>query len=139
MEKFYVEKYQKDKWIILNKVKTGSIGGIFVYWTKEKCQEVALLCLKKSEFESKFSGAYHSSKENRWFEEICSHMENKRKESGYWNNYENCLNEAIYRGTKTKFRIHGSGAFNSSVKNNWIDKIYSHMNWNFKNKKRIYS
>jgi len=128
----YVEKYKQDGWKILNKVKTGSIGGITMYWTKEKCQEVALKCRTKSELDEKYHSAYDSARKNNWIDDICSHMENKRKESGYWNNYENCLNEAIYRRTRTKFRNEGSGAFNSSVKNGWIKKIYSYMNWYFK-------
>ena len=56
-------------------------------------------------------------------------MKHPTKQRGYWNKYENCLNEAIKQGTRSKFRKNASGAFKSSVKNNWKDKIYKNMNW----------
>src|SRR5258708_7259486 len=36
-----VEKYRKNGWIILNKYKTGALGGCTLIWTKEKCLEDA--------------------------------------------------------------------------------------------------
>lgn len=61
-------------------------------------------------------------------------MENKIKPNGYWN-YENYLNEAVYRGTKNKFRTEGSGAFTSATRNGWLEKIYSYMGWKIKHSK----
>jgi len=127
-EKYFVEKYKKENWQILNKAKTGSLGGITTIWSKEKCHKVALKCKTKTEFYKKYTSASGSALKNGWIEEICSHMENKTKPKGYWN-YENCLNEAIKQGTRNKFRIKGSGAFKSAIRNNWKDKIYLYMNW----------
>ena len=127
-EGYYVKKYKKEQWKILNKAKTGSLGGITILWTKEKCQEAALKCKTKTEFYKKYSSASSSALSNGWIDEICSHMENKTKPKGYWN-YENCLNEAIKQRTRRNFRVYSSGAFHSSEKNNWLDKIYSYMNW----------
>jgi len=45
------------------------------YWTKEKCQEVALECSFRSEFCKKYRGAYDKSLNNGWLNEICSHMQ----------------------------------------------------------------
>ena len=44
------------------------------YWTKERCEEVAKLCYKRSEFGKIFSTAYKISTNNNWLDEICSHM-----------------------------------------------------------------
>jgi predicted GIY-YIG superfamily endonuclease len=126
-EEYYVKKYKKEKWKILNKTKTGSLGGITILWTKEKCQEAALKCKTKSEFYIKYGSASGAALKNGWMNDICSHMENKTKPKGYWN-YENCLNEAIKINNRKK--LNSSGAYKSMIRNNWKDKIYLYMKWN---------
>ena len=44
------------------------------YWTKEKCQEEALKYESRSEFYKNSISAYKSSNNNKWLDEICSHM-----------------------------------------------------------------
>lgn len=127
-EQYYVEKYKNEGWNILNKAKTGSLGGITLVWTKEKCQEEALTCKTKSEFYKKYMSAAGSALNNGWIDEICSHMENKTKPKGYWT-YEKCLTAAIEQGTRKKFRVKTSGAAKSAIRNNWLNKIYKEMNW----------
>jgi len=126
----YVEKYKNNGWCIINKTKTGSIGSNIVFWTKDKCKEVALLCETRSEFYKNYYGASSSALKNGWLDDICFHMIEIYKPRGYWNNYNNCLDEAIKQKTKTNFRIKSSGAFKSCVKNHWKDKIWETMNWN---------
>lgn len=128
-EKYFVEKYKNENWIILNTAKTGSIGGITMKWTKEECYKKALKCKTKTEFYKKYASASGSALKNGWIDEICSHMNEIYVKRGYWNDYNNCLNEAIKQKTRTNFRKYGSGAFKSAVKNNWIDKIYKDMKW----------
>lgn len=128
-ENYYVEKYKNDGWKILNKAKTGSIGGITIKWTKDKCKEKALKCKTKSEFYEKYSSASGTALKNGWMDEICLHMNHPTKQRGYWNNYENCISEAILQKTRNKFRKNSSGAFKSSIRNGWKEKIYEHMNW----------
>jgi hypothetical protein len=36
-EKYYYDKYKNNDWVMLNKNKTGGIGGNYIVWTKEKC------------------------------------------------------------------------------------------------------
>lgn len=129
MENFYLNKYKNDGWNILNKAKTGSVGGITLIWTKEKCLEIARKCENRSEFWDNYSGAVNACKKNGWMKDVHHIIKCKTKEKNYWNNYQNCLNEAIKQKTRTNFRRYGSGAFSSSVKNGWKDKIYEHMNW----------
>jgi predicted GIY-YIG superfamily endonuclease len=73
-EKYYLNKYKKEKWIILNKIKTGGIGGNILKWTKEKCQEEALKYNKRSQFAINSPCAYSSSLKHDWLNEVCNHM-----------------------------------------------------------------
>lgn len=44
------------------------------YWSKERCQELALDCIYRNEFQQKYKIAYNTSLKNNWLDEICSHM-----------------------------------------------------------------
>jgi predicted GIY-YIG superfamily endonuclease len=43
------------------------------YWSKEKCQEVALKYSRRIDFFKKDSSAYNKAQKNGWLDEICSH------------------------------------------------------------------
>lgn len=93
-----------------------------LYWTKEKCQEVALLCKTKTEF-SKFSSVYNSSRNNGWLNEICSHMTIKHKPRNYWTK-EKCQEESLKYNIKQDFKLNSVSAHNSSKRNGWLDEFY---------------
>jgi len=95
------------------------------YWTKEKCQELALQCETRTIFHKKHPTGYNTSNKNGWLDEICSHMEEKQKPDGYWTK-EKCQEEALKYKTKTEFRNYCSSAYRASLYNNWID-LFSHM------------
>ena len=78
LENVFLSNYKKNGWSILNKVKTGSIGGNTKKWFKEKCKDEALKYLTRKEFCIKNSGAYRSSLHNNWLDEICSHYAIKK-------------------------------------------------------------
>ena len=44
------------------------------YWTKEKCAEEALKYGSRGIFYKKSGSAYTISRNNKWLDEICSHM-----------------------------------------------------------------
>lgn len=46
---------------------------------------------------------------------------NEKKPKGYWQNYENCYNEAKKYKTIKEFNIKSSGAYASARKNGWFD------------------
>ncbi len=119
LESEFVQKYKNNNWNILNKTKTGSIGSSILYWTKEKCQKESLKYNNKTDFYKKSKGSYISSTKNGWLEEITIHMK-KYKIRGYWNNFDNCLNEAIKKGSKFSSC---SGPYNSAKKNGWLEEI----------------
>jgi len=80
MESFYVNEYKNNGWFMLNTNKTGSIGGNYIKWTKEKCQEEALKYDYRNEFKINNKSAYITSIKRGWLEEICSHMKFKYKQ-----------------------------------------------------------
>jgi hypothetical protein len=123
LEGNYLEKYKNDGWHILNKNKTGGLGGNILYWTKEKCAEVALKCSTRKEFSIKYVSAYVSARKNIWLNDICGHMIRIRKPHNYWN-YETCKEAAKKCKTKFEFsRIYSRG-HSLALKNNWLDEFY---------------
>jgi hypothetical protein len=126
LEGYYVEKYKSEGWNILNKAKTGSIGGNIIKWTEEKCQEEALKYNNKSDFYNKNKAAYSAAYKHKWLKEICQHMIQKKKSNGYWTK-EKCHEEALKYNTRTFFHKNSASAYNCAYLNNWINEICSHM------------
>jgi len=125
LEGEYVEKYKNDGWIILNRVKTGSIGSV-KKWTFEKCKEIALKFNNKRDLKKEFNGAYQVMCENKWLNELCLHMIELQKPKGFWN-YENCKNEFIKYNCIKDVKNNASTAYCVAVKNKWIGDFISHM------------
>ena len=69
-----VEMYKKNGWNILNKTKTGAIGGNIKKWTIDKLKEEALKYKTKTEFKEKSGGAYSTAQKTKLLNEICNHM-----------------------------------------------------------------
>ena len=44
-----------------------------------------------------------------------------KKPRGYWNNYDNCLNESKKYKTKNEFKLGNSEAYKKAIKNGWIN------------------
>jgi len=86
-EEEFVEKYRMVGFTILNKIKTGSIGGYhtkhITYWTKEKCLEESLKYKSRYSFQKNSGSAYISSIRNKWLDDVCSHMVSKRYSTSF--------------------------------------------------------
>jgi hypothetical protein len=125
LEGKYVEKYKKLGWVILNKIKTGGIGGN-LKWTKEKCHEEALKYSSKIDYKN-HSLSYRRSKEKGWLDDIWNHMNNDlNKTNGYWTK-EKCHEEALKYNTRNDFFKNSSGVYNKCVRNKWLDDVCTHM------------
>lgn len=98
------------------------------YWTKEKCQEVALLCKTRTEFFKKYTDAYYVSRKSKWLDEVCSHMKRKKnKPAGYWTKIR-CHKAALKCESRTEFKEKYPGAYGASkAKFGWLDELCSHM------------
>lgn len=69
-EEEILQKFIKNGWKILNKHKTGSVGGIELYWTKERCIEEVCKYNTHYELRNSKNGAYNSMYKNGWLYEI---------------------------------------------------------------------
>lgn len=127
----YVDSYIKNGWKILNKHKTGGLGGTDIKWTFDKCKEEALKFKNKKEFCDKSFGAYNKAKSKKWINDICSHMTPLRKPKVNWDFYL-CYNESIKYKSRTEFNKKSCGAYKYALKNNLLDMVCIHMKKNIK-------
>jgi len=125
LEGYYVEKYNSEGWCVLNKAKTGAIGGP-LRWTYEKCKKEALKYKSRHEFENSSKGAYESSRKNGWLDEVCSHIIPTQKPRNYWTK-EKCHEESLKYNSKSELRIKNNALVCAAYRNGWLDEICSHM------------
>lgn len=123
LEEFYVIKYNNEGWNILNKIKTGGLGGGAKLWTYDNCKKEALKYKYRNDFRINSKSAYRISQKNNWLNEICEHMNYKYNK---WTK-EKCLVEAKKYNTKTEFRKNCQSAYVIAINNGWLDEICSHM------------
>ena len=129
MEEKILLKYKNDKWNILNKMKTGNLGGTYVIWDFDKCKLDAVKYDNMSHFYKMSRYVYDKSKNNGWLNEISSHMDMNKKERkprGYWT-YDKCLLETQKYNTKKELREKSHGCYNVITKNKWVDELCFHM------------
>ena len=129
-----IQEYLKNGWNILNKAKTGlgssSLGNGHIKWTKERCLEYAATCSSKSEFQRKYPAARKAASQiDGFFEEITRHMEERKKPAGYWDNIENCLNEARKYKSRKEFNEKSQHVYEKSRLNGWLDFICEGMEY----------
>lgn len=125
-----VEKmYKENGWCILNRAKTGALGGSYIYWTLERCLIVAKLATSMSDFCKRFRGAYASCKRNNWIPQIRQivpqHVTPKRK-TKIWS-LDALKNEALKYQRKKDFKANSSSAYNYAKKHDLLNAICTHM------------
>lgn len=130
-ELYYIEKYKKEKWIILNKIKGGALGYGVKKWTKEKIVEEALKYNKRSEFK-KNSGAYQAALTSKIINEVCSHMNTPQRTQ--WSK-ELAHYEALKYENNVDFYKFSKNAYVVARKYGWLDDIRTHMKITIKNNK----
>lgn len=123
-EGYWVEKYKSDGWVILNKIKTGSIGLLARgKWTYEKTKEESKKYKTRAEFVKGNSSAFSAAKKNGWLDEFSwlvngnkLRAEQRRK----WTQ-ETSRKEAMKYNTKKDFRLGSPSAYQASRENNWLN------------------
>lgn len=118
-EKYFVEKYRKEGWIVLNKIKAGGTGYQKIIWTYDKCKEAALKYNRRVDFRKKCGGAYERARTNGFLDEICSHMKITCKPQNYWD-FESCEKIAKKYKTKSAFKINHPYVYELSRKKGWL-------------------
>lgn len=122
-----LEKYKKNGFLILNKAKTGIIGGNNIKWTFEKCLEEAKKSKTRKEFYDKNNSAYNSARRYGWLDKVCAHMKTKKvKPKGYWT-LEKCRDEAKKYKTKMEFYTKSPGAYTVLFKMGLLNIVCNNM------------
>lgn len=125
-EEYWVNYYKKLGYNILNKgalgKDKGSLGGGVIKWTYESCKEAASKCKNREEFKKKYPGANRVSRMNNWIEEFFPFL--SKKPNGYWNDFNNCLNEA--KGCKNikALAIKNPPCYNACKRNGFLDVLF---------------
>jgi hypothetical protein len=124
-ECFWIEYYKNKGWILLNKAKGGSLGSLGrIYYTKEKCYEIAKECTYKSEMKYKCDGAYRTAlkhgwiKDYTWFENDTNKIISQKLR--VWTK-EKCMQEALKYESSSEFRKKCCGAYCAARRNGWFD------------------
>lgn len=134
-EGFWLEKYKSDGWIILNKTKTGGIGGLGKNkskYTYEVCYEIAKSCKNITEMRKITHNGYEVARKNNWVKDY-TWFEEKVKPKDYWNK-ERCFEAASSFLSRKSFSDAFPTAYAKAVKNGWIENY----TW-FKTKEQMYS
>lgn len=119
-------KSLKNKW--LNKICNHMVGGNKPknYWTMEQCKEEALKYLYIGDFIKESPSCYTISRNNKWVNDITSHMSRKCRKSGFYTK-EQCQIEALEYTSKKEFENKCSRGYEISRLNGWLKEICSHM------------
>lgn len=124
LEGEYLEKYKSNGWIILNKIKTGNLGGGYIKWTLDVLVTEASKYSTRTEFAKKSSSAYNSAISQGLLDIICDHMTIMKKESGYWDNKSICKEASLKYTTRTEFHTNCGTAYRYSNINGWLDEFF---------------
>ena len=122
LENEYIEKYRSNGWIILNRIKGGTIGGV-LKWNFEKCREEALKFNTRTEFKRGNDSAYKSAKRHSWFDEICSHMIIINK---HWT-IDECNKRALKYNSRYDFAKNDRAAYTWACRKKILNEICQHM------------
>ena len=121
MEYYFVKKFTDEGLNILNKVKTGGIGGQDTKWTKEKCIEEALKYNSYKDFKKGCRGAYIKCISEKWLD-ILTHL----KKNNSWIK-ENCIEEALKYNNRKDYQNYSGSSYMAALRNKWLDDICTHM------------
>lgn len=91
-------------------------------WNRETCFQEAKKYKKYEDFMKKSASAYTTACKNGWIDDY-DWLERKRTKRGTWQLYEKCYNEALKYTRMTDFERLSNSAYNSSVRNGWIEKF----------------
>lgn len=70
----FLKFYKKQGWKILNKKKTGGLGGNIIKWTKNSCINDAKKYARRSDWKKSSNTAYCKANKFKWMNECCAHM-----------------------------------------------------------------
>lgn len=102
------------------------------YWDYDRCMECALKCKNYSEFAKKYPSAKTAARKNGWIKDYPWYK--GKKESGYWDDYDHCFEEAKKYNSRREFMFGNHSAYNAARRHRWLDDY----DW-FDKKNNIYT
>lgn len=121
-------KYRNEGWTLLNRTKTGGLGGNKLKWDKETIKTEALKYDNLSDFYLYAPSALGAAKSfgNDFYQDVTKHMSRKIT---YWTD-EMLRDEALKYDTKNKFSKGSNKAYNAAKRrgDEFFNSITSHMN-----------
>ena len=118
--------YQNKGFKILNKAKTGALGGTEIIYTKEICKEEASRHRTISTFSK--TPHYNACSKNGWLEDVTGNLERLEKPPGYWSsNKARCAETALKYSTKMEFKSSDGACYSTCVAKGWLKELTTHM------------
>ena len=122
-EGYWVEKYKEDGWIILNKVKTGSIGSLGTQLTSKSydyCLNEAKKYTTLKDFRTKSKNAYNASIKHDWLKDF-DWLEVSERSKTRWTE-EKCYEDAKKYTSKHDFITKSRNAYKAAWRYGWINQ-----------------
>ncbi|MBQ0141600.1 MAG: hypothetical protein KBT06_02155 [Prevotellaceae bacterium] len=91
-------------------------------WNKDTCFQEAKKYSSRREFQTSAPGAYNKAIRNGWIDEYTWMPSRQQKPSGFWQNYDNCFQEAKKYSSRREFQRACPSAYTQAWKNGWIDE-----------------
>ena len=99
-------------------------------YTYDTCFKIALTCKTKTEFKQMNASAYHAARVNNWLKDY-TWFKNGRCNERKWS-FDNIKKEAMNYIYKRDFMINSNVAYRKAKNNNYLNKLFSIMKFNFK-------
>jgi hypothetical protein len=97
------------------------------YWTLEKCIEEALKYKNRGDWNKYSAVSYGAARKNKWMNECCAHMIRVSKPKGYWDDKENCLNEALKYNSINEWVKKCKSTYSTINKKEYFEECIKHM------------
>lgn len=120
-EKMFVKNYKNDGWNILNKIKTGGIGGNSIKYSKEICLEDAKKYNTRTDWRKFSNSCYVTSSHNKWLSDCTKHMRRLKKPNRQWSKIE-CIEDAKKYKNRTEWSKSSRGPYTKACKMGWLSE-----------------
>lgn len=117
-EQYWIDEYKRLGWVLINKIKAGSIGSLGARkWTYKKVYQEALKYKRSSDFEKGNPSAYKAAIRNNWRKDYTWIPYAKM-----WT-YEEVYELARQFEYKVDFYRNNCNAYSAAVRNGWLEKF----------------
>jgi len=122
----YLNMMTNRGYTLLNKTKTGGLGGSTLIWTFDKCKEEVYKYKDIKTLRRDNNSVYSTIIKNKWGIELFKHMISLRKPNGYWTK-EKCIEESLKFKTKKEFMSKSPTVYSIIQKRGWINDVLNKM------------